>query len=82
MTEKQKKFPEAINEVMPRLTELEREKLLAFGERWRLWRGSGRLHRAGPAHERTRHKSAPPGVRAPAGARKNRTIQIQSFPSF
>ena len=32
VTEQQKKFLEAINEAMPRMTELEQEKLLAFGE--------------------------------------------------
>lgn len=32
MTEKQQKFLETINEAMPRMTELEQEKLLAFGE--------------------------------------------------
>ncbi len=32
MTEKQEKFLELVNQVMPRMTELEQEKLLAFGE--------------------------------------------------
>lgn len=32
MTEQQKRFLKAVNEAMPRMTELEQEKLLAFGE--------------------------------------------------
>lgn len=32
MTEKQKKFLELMNQTMPRMSELEQEKLLAFGE--------------------------------------------------
>lgn len=32
MTEQQKKFLETINKAMPRMTELEQEKLLSFGE--------------------------------------------------
>ena len=32
MTEKQKKFLELVNKAMPKMTELEQEKLLAFGE--------------------------------------------------
>lgn len=32
MTEKQKKFLEAMNKLMPQLTELDQERLLAFGE--------------------------------------------------
>mgnify|MGYP001062760652 CR=1 FL=1 len=32
MSENQRKFLETINKLMPRLTELEQEKLLAFGE--------------------------------------------------
>jgi len=32
MTEKQKKFLEMLNQIMPHLTELDQEKLLAFGE--------------------------------------------------
>lgn len=32
MSEKQMKFLETVNKVMPVLTELEQEKLLAFGE--------------------------------------------------
>lgn len=32
MSEKQKKFLETINRVMPVMSELEQEKLLAFGE--------------------------------------------------
>lgn len=32
MTEKQKKFLELVNEAMPNMTEMEQEKLLAFGE--------------------------------------------------
>lgn len=32
MTEKQKKFLELMNQTLPRMSELEQEKLLAFGE--------------------------------------------------
>ncbi len=32
MTEKQKKFLEIMNKLMPQLTELDQERLLAFGE--------------------------------------------------
>lgn len=32
MTEKQKKFLELMNRMLPRMNELEQEKLLAFGE--------------------------------------------------
>lgn len=32
MSEQQKKFLDAINAAMPRMTELEQEKLLSFGE--------------------------------------------------
>lgn len=32
MTEKQKKFLELMNQMLPRMNELEQEKLLAFGE--------------------------------------------------
>lgn len=32
MTEKQKKFLRAINRLIPQLTELDQERLLAFGE--------------------------------------------------
>lgn len=32
MSEKQKKFLELVNRMMPRMSELEQEKMLAFGE--------------------------------------------------
>lgn len=39
MTEKQKKFLELINRIMPYMTELEQEKILAFGEGLAFMRG-------------------------------------------
>lgn len=40
MTEKQKKFLDLVNQMMPHMTELEQEKMLAFGEGMAFMRGT------------------------------------------